>query len=950
MEEKTVYSPQGSPLGSPKTDSSKSSSPRTDSPRTNLSKSSSPRTDSARTKIKSGTLRYKSDVLDFTTLQLLSTAQANHGNQVKKISEFSAAMNSQKTQLHKNALTPQNLSLLSAAYCISLYQENVSAYLDKLYAAHQNAEDFSLFERAYLEIKRDLEGVFTYWPLGAEVDLTPRYAEILYSHAEKSENSVCKLLIAARLEVFGYKDYSVVIYAYLLTTNFSPLAQISNLIRIGVGSPEALFQISQQIISMNFSDEKFQGPLFFYTKMAIQQLELTRSPADVKQNFLDFNTSRKPAWVSIGLRCIELAIYNKKAPHAHAACYFSTLLMSGIKNHLIPNPEKACAILDYVFKHNLMNFKYIPKEAHSPQDKIKLENSILLIIQQRNNRALLLKQLKEFHRKNNDDLWINAILAKFYTLCLNQDLSISENNLLAVVQKSNIKLLEESQEAYEHFQRVYSGISSNNNSPCAQETALISSLRQYSYVLAESMLALHDSYRNDEHIAPPLLLRSEHLLTQSAHLGYYYSHYRLAILKQTRVTTPLSGAAAQEIDNHFRCALEDSMANLNKNEYEIILAHYQAFITLHKLQPTHQRLFDKFKLRLDDMRLNLEALVQFDKARNAPARGILFSSNERKLALTQLDFLSARSPLAAAILWHLNGMLGKQSRCESFITTLDFRGLLFNLDSNDFKNIITIFTDYFILTKKDPHAKVFFTCLESGLKKSPQILQINQALRTQLQTLKDFYTAIIDDDFEACRKCIRTSYDTCSSAFSMLNERLLLPPKTYNHLRELFNPIAAAPVAFAENAPEESYQHRPRLPQDDPSFPAEINSQIYLFEAPSPAAKIQATRTVAKHMKQANRTSPRDDFDDLISDEIISDEIEFSCSAPTDHTPPPIAVAKVATPGKTLPEDKRRFSDPEIPKKTRSSAPVLSLTQKKPSTAKDTAPPADVSTSSFQIN
>jgi hypothetical protein len=940
MESKTVKSPLGSPSGSPRRDSSKSNSPRTD-----LSKSNSPRA-----KRRSGTVRYQSEVLDFTTLQLMSTAQANYANQVKRISEFSAAMNSQKTQLHKNALTPQNLSLLSAAFCISLYQENISAYLDKLYSAHQNAEDFSLFERAYLEIKRDLDGVFTYWPQGAGVDLTTRYAETLYSHAEKSENSACKLLIAARLEVFGYKDYAVIIYAYLLAKNFSPLSQLANLIRIGVGSPEALFQISQHIISKKFSEEKFHSPLFFYTKMAIQQLELRKSPADIEKNFLDFTTSRKPAWISIALRCIELAVYNNKAPHTHAACYFSTQLMSGIENHLIQNPKKACDILDYVFKHNLMNFKSIPKEVHSQQDKEKVENSILLIIQQRKNRAQLLKQLKEFYRENNEDLWVNAILAKFYTLSLNQESSISENNLLGVLQKSNIKLLEESQEAYEHSQRVYTGIFSNNNSPCGQETALISSLRQYSYMLAESMLALHDSYRDDAHIASPLLTRIEHLLTQSGQLAYYYSHYKLAMLKQTRVRMPISAGAAQEIDNHFRCALEDCMVNLNKNEFEIILGHYQAFITLHKLQPSHQRLLEKYKLRFDDMRLNLEALVQFAKARNAPPGSFLFSSNERKEALTQLESLSTKSPLATAILWHLSGMLSKQSRLESFITSLDFRGLLYNADINDFKNIITIFTDYFILAKKDPHAKIFFTCLESGLRKSLQILQINQALRTQLQALNDFYTNIIDGNLEACRKTIRTSYDSCSSAFSMLNERLLLPPETYNHLRELFNPNAAAPIAFAtNNSSNQSYQRKPSLPEYDPSVPREVNTQIYLLEAPSPSRIIHARSTLTKHMKQTNRTSPRDDFDDA-----SSDGIEISCSAPkkSDHLPPQSSsVATTVTSQETPPpEGKRRFSDPEIPKNKHPSATSSLLTRKKSSTSEESAPAADGGSSNFQIN
>jgi len=712
---------------------------------------------------------FRSDELEFATLQLLLTAQNNVVSQIEKPSEFLHEMDAQRGLLVSRA-TFSNPSALSRAFCAALDRDNVYQSLETIYTTFKITDDYAQFKLAYDEISTQILQAFTESPHDPKIN---ERRKTLFSYAKQTENNTVKFLIAARLETLGAIDLAVILYAYLLTKNYSPPTQLANLIRIGKDSPEAFYQIGKHIIIRTFTDDKFRAPLIEFTKQAIIYLLPDTLTPEVQSIFSTFTSGKNQSLTEIALTCIQLAVYNKAATHAQAARFFSQRAVEGVPNHLAKSPQVACEILEYAYRRSAAK-----------------------------ERELLLKQLIEFGKPTSTlskDPWVNTMLANFYTLSLTAGSA------------KNLNALEVAQKAYEHYQRVYDLISSEREGLYSQDYKLISIVRRNSYSLAATLLTLQDSNRDNIPISERLLEQAEHLLSQSGQLGYANSHCKLAILLETRADSPMPTEDAEEIDFHYRAALEAAMAKLDKKEYETILGRYREFVNRHLKM--HTRLVDQYSLRLDDMRLNIEALSQYEKHQAAPTLGLfssMFSSvaNPKKEAKLRLEALSENAPLARALLWKLETRRSPQP--DNLIDMLLFRGLCPNSDPNFIPKCVTLLTDYFTLaTKKDNNALQLFECLKQGMLNTEQL---TAETRENVLTLIEFYVNIINNKLEACRKPASTFPAGCRAIFFTLEQRVLLKPETYRTLRDFFDPIQNTPAKPQKGSLGESFTKVRRTP------------------------------------------------------------------------------------------------------------------------------------------
>ncbi len=711
---------------------------------------------SPESKRRSGTIStFRSEELEYTSFQLLTTSQLNAKYLLEKPSAYYEAMEKQKFALITRA-THTNKSSLSLAFCTALQRQSIFDQYQTLYNNKGGWSDHNVFKAAYSEISLQCLRAFTNCPNEITAEEKRRSIETLFSHVNQSKNFASKFLIAARLEALGAIEKAIIIYSHLIAKEFVAPAQFSNLIRIGTESSEALYQIGKNIIIKTIVDDKFRPALVHFIKTAIATLVPRTLPQDIHKHFSIFEEqeARTQSLIDIALACTELAVYNKNTTHAQAARFLSRCLMAGVQNYLVKNPQKACTILEQAYLRSAIR-----------------------------ERELLIKQLIEFDKKLLKDYWVQATLANFYTL--------------SIPVKDGIESLNDAQEALGYFKAVYDLISPKNKGTYGVDLSLISAIRRNSYQLALALLNIQSSLNEGSENSIQMLHQVEYLLYQSGLLGYPKSHCKLAMLMETHMDSGDNSNLIEAIDLHYRSALEAAMMRLSNQEYENILGQYREFVIRH-LQ-MHTRLVDQYTRRLDDMRLNLHALDQLKKYNAAPTVGLFSSNTDKKDAKKQLEVLSEKSPLAIACLWSIITWSSTQNTLsDQLIDLLLYRGLCPITDPDFILKCINIFTDYYILAKQDPHATLFFTCLQKSILKTEQL---DPDTRVAVCSIIDFYLNIINNKLEACKKPITAFTHYCISIFAVLEQRILLTPDAHRILKEFFDPKATIPVIFPTASP-----------------------------------------------------------------------------------------------------------------------------------------------------
>ncbi len=552
---------------------------------------------------------YNSEALEYTTWQLLATHQANNNRQ--DVITNKSKLEERRRVLAERALRTDTASAVSAAFCLALLDDGIEKPFEKLLETSKDCPDSQMFGNA----RKALLHTNIFFPFviaPTRLDKTQINALYNFSISEECTNRISIMLIAARFETGNEIERAVILYATLLTKNFSANSQLANLMRIGDNSPEALYQIGKFIFNTQFSVEKFKVPLIHFFKSAYSKLQTDDVPREIKDSFTDFFQNQEPRWNDIALMCITLSVYNSKHSLEPAARFLSSLAMKG--EHIRESPQKACTTLAYAYHRSAL-----------PKEKEKL-----------------MSILKKFHEQQPDDLWVNSMLASVYTDTLKSPRQDDE---------------ESAKRAFEHYQKVYENLFSNPQDYYRKTHPLIPSLPANSYNLAMVFLKFHDRYRSNTKVGPELLARALHLLEQSGKLGNFRSYYQLALQRESQLKNSTPKEELEIIDNYFRCALEGAMTALDAKEYTAILTRYDAFVKKHL--PLQQLVAKQYQLRGRDTQSNLKALS-------------LYSNN--KYSDKEFKDLATTTPIACALDWE-NSTLFESTYYKRLIDLLHTRGL-----------------------------------------------------------------------------------------------------------------------------------------------------------------------------------------------------------------------------------------------------------------------------------
>lgn len=679
---------------------------------------------------------YNSESLENTTWKLLLTHQAH--NNPQQATANKSRLEEKRIALSNEALRADTSSAVTAAFCLALLDDGIEKPFEKLLETSKHCPDHQMFCNA----RKALLHTTIFFPFVIaphQLDKTQILALYDYSISEECTNNISRMLIGARFESGMELERAVIIYASLLAKNFSPNSQLANLMRIGEGSPEALYQIGKHILKTKFSVEKFQAPIIDFFKTAYSRLKADDSPAEIQESFEEFFDAEDIRWDDIAIMCITLAVYNNKHSLEPASRYLSTLYTLG---EVVPkSSQKACTSLEYSYRRSRL----------------------------RREKEKNIDMLKKFHAENSEDLWVNSMLASVYTAYLKSLKKESEE----------ATIFEFTRKAYDHYVKVYDRLFSEYQKFYRESFPLMPELARNSYELASILLKLHDQYRSNIKLGPLLLEQAVTLLKKSGKLAHSKSHYKIARLEEVSLSSPSPKEALDLVNAHYRFALEGAMATLNLKEYQTILKSYSAFVRKHN--PTQQLIVIQYQVREKDLDSNLQVLT-------------LYRNN--KYGTTEFKNLAQNSPMGCALDWE-NSIFFDSSYYNRHVDLLITRGLVNSLNAKFNDDIITLLTDYFILASTYPQARVFFSCLKKGLANTNKI---DASLAQEIAVVIDFYLNILDGDFLDCRIPFERYPEACKKVFNTLEQRFLLQPATYDFLQCIMNPKSTAPFTFRKGS------------------------------------------------------------------------------------------------------------------------------------------------------
>nr|MDQ2993743.1 hypothetical protein [Pseudomonadota bacterium] len=555
-------------------------------------------------------------------------------------------------------------------------------------------------------------------------DLFTRFVKQLTWDIKHTDSFACVLFVAARLETLDLPELSIWVYGYLLRRNYSPITQLSNLMRVGGTQHIAAFYHIGKYIINNSTDKILYDHLVTYLK---QFINLTKKPSTYMRLF-DF--SRKYDFIDLGSICLTIAFdfSQDEIIMLNAAILLSELFhMNGIEKNLKPSPGNSCHVLNVLYED-------------CSNTKIK---------------ERILAQLRKLHHEHPSNLFVEITLA--YVLGLSQ--FVNESKTI------NIDIINE---AYGHFSSVYKSLPE-----FVVEDAVMVSLRDKLYLISVKLLSIS---KVNKSFRPEFQMIAVDLLNRSANLGSCSSLRHLALMQCAQRENPNNVSDNIAEKAHFENAIEAAIVALDLKTFELNIEDYAKCTAM----PDDAKV-NSYAMRLDGLRCNLESLKLYERIKkrsitlNAMLKftSIFQGDDEQK----QLEELSIRSPLAIALLWDCN-----KKKSESLLNEIIRRGMLDHAPAFQ-THLIRFLTDYYILARKNKYGVILFHCLRDSLI-NPNQLGIDACSRVvRTSILVDFYINMIDANLQGCESLINQSPNDCKEAFQSICQTRLILMSTYNHIK-----------------------------------------------------------------------------------------------------------------------------------------------------------------------
>lgn len=278
-------------------------------------------------------------------------------------------------------------------------------------------------------------------------------------------------------------------------------------------------------------------------------------------------------------------------------------------------------------------------------------------------------------------------------------------------------------------------------------------LRENAFLLAMMIVGHIESRQYNPNDTQILLKKVNAMLYVSANLGHLYSKFIMSGGRSTRAKRLLSNNNAKSISIFYQRTLSSAMIDMSNNKFEFIIAEFQQFVK-HFL-PSDQNIIARFRLRFNALLSNFKYLQR----------------------------MNSTSTFAYVREW-CGSFFFAGNRAETSAKLLIDLG--FTNDNPQFKYVIMLMTDYYILSKHHKGAGILFQQFQDDLSEFTGITEGN---RHEISILVNFYINVIENQPEACEEYIRQSPKICKTAFLYMAKRMLLPQQVRISLQELFKTL-----------------------------------------------------------------------------------------------------------------------------------------------------------------
>ncbi|MDQ2993352.1 MAG: hypothetical protein M3R00_00160 [Pseudomonadota bacterium] len=709
--------------------------------------------------------------LEMYALLLLRHVSENIPHLATSKTIFDDKIQTKCTELFNSATYKTTASPLAAAMFAALLKEDITEHfkiIENLKPATPKSrptpeqavalEDYKLFDEALEILKdRDLIERFLRSPGNrTEKEKTRDIDQMYYKYALPHSSFPLVLILACRLEAFDQQDLAINVYARLRRDRFCDTVQIAHLIRCGTRSSIAQYAVGREILDTKELPQDILAavPLFVTEakrQARINEKHLTPLPL-------------VPLLHEVAINCLELAIYAHEKPNPDAVKLLAKIHMDDVPALIRKSTKKACLTLFYGYKN----------------------------IENKDFRQQIMNPIHNKHYDDNDDIWINLTLGRYYFARSKDQPDLQETD-------TKITPLDQLLKAFIHYQACHATLTSSINVLCSQDHDFVVKLRSRLYELAEAFTDRMATSSDD--IAEKALK----LYKQAGSLGYYTAHWKLAKRLETLVDNEKKTVLERQhdlhrIENHYCLALDIALSYYAKakNDYYKILADYDSFLKSYPAINSTRNV--SYHSRDEELTQNLEALECFSKYDPSLRKWIVFSHPNTTAILDKLHKLSDESPMACAILWSIEPKKTAEYE-KKMIDVLAKRRKGFKDITNKLfsQTILICLYDYFTLKRMQPAANVFFDCLMKGLS-------TDDPAQKEIKIMAEFYCSIFEKNkIGTLQSAQNLSPKNCKMIFEFLAERVLLTADEFQSAKAVFEePVSLIP----KPSPVNSFERR----------------------------------------------------------------------------------------------------------------------------------------------